>query len=654
MGAADLHSILRMYANKLRAPTFPIEGFIGYLEKFAKHYALERPEFAHWATETSRKVWDVLPALADEGKCPLATDERGTHVTVSQYYVDLLHQIYRSLEDTPELPFPDEASLKLSLPPDQYRTITLDLDFNAFMGRPDEPGPPIVKVVLPESAGSLLLVPAMVPRKLLELCMVKIRHYLRAHNNKDYTMHKLAPAFQGRESVLKDALNQLLTRPFDSLNELEKGGDSSYTFWAYFTSLAKNDIRKKNDKLPEDIAALQSALVVEVFNNFYKNRAQKEREAETALRNLENQLDKPPYYYSLDEIVRFTDSRGVPLLGQFSREQLDVYMKVATTGGDQLAMPELLVLHGLKGERWFVRKTRLLPLCLKLLGEARLKVKTAITQRWYKLMADFRSEDAIENEPAFNELLLDLTDSLAPVLAAVLQEKSLFLVHEEIDGSKEGLPESSRLFHQGKLAPMSELYMLSRKDLVTDARMLLPFWQTVPFFSALLAFFNRLGQPKPAKRRTSSLQPAAKASGQAKGNGQGGNNAVKIAREDGAPPEKSAGKRRDELKRAARKVERSLVPEGRSLEACLVEQEDRWNRTLNPQAKANLTEDVNALIRDFVRKTARTIKAASFNEDRVAALAETLSDAPALEKIANREALRRYIQLYIIRLVLKS
>jgi hypothetical protein len=50
--------------------------------------------------------------------------------------------------------------------------------------------------------------------------------------------------------MLKDAVNQLMTRPFDSIAEMEQAGDFSFPFWAYFSNLVKGDIRKKNDQLP--------------------------------------------------------------------------------------------------------------------------------------------------------------------------------------------------------------------------------------------------------------------------------------------------------------------------------------------------------------------------------------------------------------------
>ena len=88
-----------------------------------------------------------------------------------------------------------------------------------------------------------------------------------------------------------------------------------------------------------------------------------------------------------------------------------------------------------------------------------------------------------------------------------------------------------------------------------------------------------------------------------------------------------------------------------SLEAEIAEQLENWNRTLNMQMKENLTEDVNSLIRDYIRRIIRTIKATSFDLDRVENLAQTLVDTPNLAKIKNNDALLSYIKLYILQLI---
>jgi hypothetical protein len=132
----------------------------------------------------------------------------------------------------------------------------------------------------------------------------------------------------------------------------------------------------------------------------------------------------------------------------------------------------------------------------------------------------------------------------------------------------------------------------------------------------------------------------------------------KTAAEQSAEPEESrdvaAQQRKAELKDACATVERKLIPAGSTLEREMAEHLEQWNRTLNPDAKQNLTEDVNSLVRDYIRKISRTLKASNLDEARIENLATALVDTPGLMKIKYRDALLAYIRLYIIKILKNS
>lgn len=636
----DLYTILRFYANRTRKPDFTVGVFISFLEKYARKYEKQRPDIGQWSTDTGRKIWTELPKLEKEGRIQLHTNESGTSISIPQFYVDLIQNVYRSADENAELPFPDESSLRIQLPHDQVKSINLEMDLPSILSSDYTSPAPILKISFPESTGTAIILASMVPKRLLELALMKIRHYLRSHNNKEYIQHKLMPAFQGKESQLKEALNQILIRPFDTMTEMEKSGDFVFSFWAYFSSMVKNDIRKKNDKLPEDTAALQSVFVIEFMNNFYRGKATKAKESETALKNLENQLNKPPFLFTIDDISRFTDTKGVPLLGQYSRETLEEHLKKISTSAEDNQLPDLLTIHGLSGERWFIKKKRVLPLCVRLLGEARIKVKPAISQRWFKLMKEYRTERSMEEDEAFDKELAELVAESTPELMAILNDEKLYLVYMELEGSENGIPEAGRLFYKGMLAPMSELMLLKRKDLLTDVKMLLPFWYSMPVFSKLIAFFKQLGR-KDQKKKTRKISQAPV-------------DTLNQDQKEVSKQQTGHKDRRVELKKTALEVQTRLIPPGYSAEEYLDELRDRWNRLISTQTKDNLTEDVNSLIRDYLRRTIRSLRSAPFTPERIAQLADTLSDTPNLQKLPAKDSLRLYIQLYITVLLMKA
>jgi hypothetical protein len=57
----------------------------------------------------------------------------------------------------------------------------------------------------------------------------------------------------------------------------KKSSDFLYIFWNHFCSLVKTDIKKRNEILSEEMAAIQAALIMEICNGYYRARAVKIR-----------------------------------------------------------------------------------------------------------------------------------------------------------------------------------------------------------------------------------------------------------------------------------------------------------------------------------------------------------------------------------------
>jgi hypothetical protein len=632
--ATDLYPILRAYANKNNSPYIDIESFLAFLEKYSARKMAEQPEWAKWTRDTGIKFWSEMAELAESGKCVLLSDTPEGRIYIPSYYVDLLQQAYKSIDDTADMPFPSEESLRIAVPEDQRRILSLDAELGQFFTAPKEADdnavpnntPSIVKIIFPEGHGSTLILASMIPRRLMEAALLKIRHYLRSHGNKEFVLHKLSPQLQGREKYLREILDQVMIRPLDCFNSIESVGDFSYLFWAYFCSLVKNDFKKKKEILSEDLAAIQAAYVIEVCNGFYKTQAQKARERELAFKALDLRMGKVPCYYSMEAITKFTNDKGVPLLSHYSREELDAYIKRKTTESDNGQLPEWLILQGKKGERWYIRKENLLSLCARLLINTRPLIKKEITKRWVALIRTFRGEAAMEKDADFDRLLAAYTASLAPVLTALLEDQKLLWVYEETERSQGVIPPSSRIFKGGALIPMNALYVIRRKDLLTDAKFLLPFWYSVPILAAIIAFFSGLGRGDRKKSRPE---------------------------ENPGIEEDTEDREARDIQNAAREIAASLVPEGQTLGEYLAELESRWIRIINKQARSDLVNDVQSLVRDNLRQAVRIRKNKKIGAEHLSEMAAAIiSRTPALQGLSAQDSLRLYMELYMVKLLL--
>ncbi|MDR0720470.1 MAG: hypothetical protein LBF78_12605 [Treponema sp.] len=625
----DLYSVLMSYANKNNSPYIKIDPFLAFLEKYAKRISEDQIEWLKWTKDVRVKFWSELSNLAEEGKCELLHDTDEGRIYMPQFYVDFLKQQYLNIDENADTPFPSEESLQIEIPDSQKTYLGVESDMQSFLTNPPENTAPIISLGFPEGFGSALVLAEAIPQRLAEAGILKIRNYLRTHSNREYAYHKLSPQLAGKERYLRDMLNQILTRPLDCYASIENGSDFSYLFWAHFAILVKGDIRKKKDRLSEEIAAIQAVCILEGISAYYKALAVAKREKEMALKDLELHLEKPPYLFNLDQIIKFTSTKGVLLLSQYSKEDLQNWLKKQTTESKNDSLPELLIVHD-RGKSCFVSKNKLLHLCARLLAESRDKVKTAVLKRWVRLIKSYRKENSMEEDREFDKLLEQYIEKYSPVFSSLLKDPKLLLVYEEMEQSGQNIPIAGKIFSKGELLPYSAILLLKRKELLDDARIVLPFWYSFPLLTAIIAFLIKLFNKKKMKK----------------------NAAKTMESEDNKDDLLGGEDNSQDSVNAAQEIELAMVPLGFTLDSYLEDLASRWSRILNMQARKNLVEDVNSLIRDNLRKTLRVQKQYKITRENLSQLAISIvSHTPSLQSLNPKEALLTYIELYLVKLL---
>ncbi|MDR2102947.1 MAG: hypothetical protein LBP42_02470 [Treponema sp.] len=666
----DLYTILKSYAEKINSPYIGVNDFISTLELYAGRRAKEQPEWLKWAQNTAEKFWLELAPLTEQGLCELISgDDPEQWIYLPQYYVELIQRAYQTPDKNVELPFPSEESLSIHLPEDGLKILHVDRELAAYLeengNTTDDPNT-ILRIVFPDTIGSALTLSSMVPHRILETALLKVRNYLRNEGNRDYARHKLTVQLQGREAYLNDTLDQLVIRPLEYLTKMAEGGENSAFFWVCFCSMVRNDINKKNERLPEDLAVLEAVYLIDACNGFYQLRAIKKRDRELALKNLELRLENSPFLYSLEDITKFTNNKGILLMGQYSPEDLDQYIKTKTVPAADDTIPELLIISGTNYERWFVKKSKLIPLCMRLLNEARPQIKRVVENRWEKLLRQYRKEAAMNSDEEFEKLLGSSIEKHTSALNGVLKSKWLYLVYDEAIRNREINSTSARLYINGALVPYAALLMLNRKNILNDTRILLPFWYSIPFIVMIISFFkgmqrksktagtsedHRDGEEEPAGSPSADSLPGV-AAGSVSASTAGSGSAAGSAA--GAPAPGSAKMReRDharELRRAARELEKTLVPQGHTTDNYLVKLEEGWGKLLNKEAKKDMLEDVNALIRDRLRQNLRLKRQIKLDQNSLNAMADgIITSNPSLQSLPGQDSLRLYITIYLVK-----
>ncbi len=629
----ELSVLLRLYSGKQKSPTVLVQDFCDYIQKYARHYLQEVPDLVMYLDDTINTVLRMLEDLERSGKVILSSDSKGRKlVYVPQYFIDRIVQRFKDIDVKIDRPYPLATELPGNFPQSYIKPVYITSDFAEMLERGDRTNAYLCQLIFPDETPPILYPGSISPEKLLEVALSKIRLFLSKDESRDYIQKRMMIANPGKELSIKNSLEQFQTRPSESLSALKHSGDI-YLFWNSLCSFIRQDYAKKTEKTAEEVALIQSVFITEYLNNHYKSKAQQNLQRQTALKNLELCFHKAPYFFDRDTIARFTDSRGVPLLGQYKSSDLEEFIKEKSGEANPDRLPDLLVFRTDDGRRYFVMKEKVLPLVIRLCNDGRKVIKDTITREWYQLFTSYHQEPAMKNSPDFEKKVEMHCKKLAPVLHALLNASFIPLLAMDPSFSGKDTNAGFKLFDHGRLLPLSTLLMLNRQELITDARILLPFWYTIPVISSIIAFFLRPRKPKQIRDKTVKSRIESK------------------EEQQDESPREAKEKRKEELKQAAARIEKELVPPGSTLVAELSTQLDEWNRTLNKEVKENLTEDVNSLIRDYIRKIIRTLKAATFDLDRVQNLAETLVNTPGLAKIKNHDALLAYVKLYIVQLI---
>ena len=598
-----------------------------FLGRTAKKLAGEQPGWHKWTEDRNVKFWAEISDLAEEGKCELLSDTESGRIYLPHFYGKLLEKCYADAEEDADIPFPSEESLNIELPENQKRLLASEYDLIPILEEERGSENPIIKIQFPDGFGSALTPLNMIPRRLTEMAILKIRNYLRLYGNKEYALHKLTPQLKNKEQYIIDLLDQIMIRPMDCYKDIEGGREISYVFWAHFCALVKNDIKKKRDPLGQDIAVFQSACIIEPISAHYKTLAAKRREKEIAFNSLENQLSRPPYLFTLDRILKFTNSKGGLLLGQYTNEELEQWLRKKTTERENNELPLLLIIQGsAKDERCFVYKDKLLPFCARLVAEGRVLVKETLIKQWRSLLLDYKSEAAMNNDEEFERKITKLTGASCPILAALLDDPKLFLVYSEHERSL--TPIAVKLYERGELLPLSTLFLLNRKELNFDAKITLPFWYSMPVLTAIISFFKGLAGKKKAAKA-----PAAKEEDEEE---------VTLEWKD----------RSRDIKTAAEELELFMVPSGYTLKTYMEELEARWSRLLDLKARKDLVIDVKSLIRDNLRRTLKVEKQFKPSQEKIRNMAENIINRnPALSSLSGKDSLTLYTELYLVKLL---
>ena len=632
--SVNLSSILRNFATKQESPFVYIRDFCDYIKKYAAKNLEQQPNLVQYIEISESSLTKELEELASKHEVYLTTQGGKPVVIVITYYSVLYANRFKDIISNITVPFPCVTDLPKQLPVEAIEKTDASEIIPKLQQEQDVKSPVLYCMMMPRDIPAILFTACVPVQFLTRAAMAKIRHMLKKDEYHDYFQKKLRNANPTKEIGSQTFYTRFLQHPDNADQTFDFNGDAFY-FWSQLCYFIRIDFEKIKDRTIEDINVLQALSICEIWMMSLKEKANAQQVREDALRELEAALARPPFFYSMDSILKIRDSKGALLYGQYNEDDLKEFLQKLTTESENNELPKILVFKVETGARYFIYKQRVFQLVVRLANEAHDTIEKDLTDKWFNSLSEYSKLPEMKDKKAFETVLKDEVRTLSPVLWSLLNANFLTMLNYENDHSENA--NSFHIFSNGKLLPYSELLMLSNSSILSTAKIMLPFWHTIPILSWIMSMINsKKNEKKPRKK------------------------AIKEFSADDIPddtPKQSPGRyvnKKEAVIEAARNVADELVPSGSTIDRELDSYLKLWNKMITKEAHASLTEDVNSLIRDYTRKVMRTISASTFTVDRVRTLAETLVKTPNMQKIKENDALTMYVELYILRLLSNS
>jgi hypothetical protein len=650
---AVLH-MLRHFSMLQRRARFEFGEFAGFVKVNLGRFVLNFPQLEELSQRTELQLSMHLRALAERDLCRLEYDgPEIAGILYSHFFSEIVRKGYEVLQQKPLEPFPNEKVLDLKIPEEVVRDVDMKAEFVNLLANPPAEAPELLRLGFPDGLPQILVTTELMKGRLLEISLAKLREYLERRNNAGYVMHRLLPALRGNEHVLRDTLNAILTKSGRALSSLTEPSDFSFRFWAHFANLVVQDYRERTDRNAEENGYCQAAYLAGFYNVYFRGRVQNESGKNLVLKRFEVQFRKAPYAYTLRDLYGAKDEKGLPLVRTTTQDVFVKFLEERTRMEGQKGLPELVRLKTAAGLEYYIARELIVPFFLKRLYDRRDQVREHYIDAWSAAIREGRHLPAMRDDAEYARDLEAVLRGLDPLLHALLNYSILFLAREHAKLNAEQQRELGRCLEeaQGRMAPLDQVLELSRKDLLEAAKLRVPVWQRYPLFKKLVNWLRGLFSGSGAQReRRQGKEEGRAATAAQKGPG----------RRAPAPEKEEPGttvaspvsaKQLAAYRSAVQNLKVQFVGRDKSVPERLGELAEKWNPLYDPKARTDLVEDVNAMIRDYLRSLRRGFRIKPPDAARLQALAAQVSQNKAFDRIKRKDLFLRYIEVYMIKIL---
>ena len=659
----DTVRLLQAYARKNKNHEVGFDRFLAYVRKCGEHFKETGKGPSEFAEYTQHHLTADLEELAAKGSCELSYEDVNIDTIVyTKFYFDAVHKAYYEMELAPELPFPSKTGLEITTPADHITAVDVKGEFVGLIDSYTDKPPEILRLNFPDNVISFVITSDFIENRLLEFSVQKIRQYLQVRRNAEYMRHKLQTIFRKKEQAMKDMLMNVYSSPRVAIGTVQNPTDFSFQFWTHLASFVIQEYRDKTNKLAKENTYCQAAYLIGYYNMHHKGVVQKEKEATQALKGLSRGLQMAPYYFTLSDIFEMKDKNGLIFAKKVPKDDLNEYIQNITTNRDQSSLPEVIRMRTANKKEYYVHKDKLLGLCAKKILDASWELKKEYIAGWTEQLEVFKKTPEMSKDDAFGSDVERIVREEDPLLHALLRYELLFLTQRETKPAPEVRAEVERILDHSRkaLIPLPEILQLDRRSLLAEAKNRLPIWKTVPILTKLIMLFKRLttGVKKGAEEfkvvgsgsgGSGGLRGARRGGGTAPGTAESGS-ATKVLGATGAAPKTSKAEAAN-YQRLVQELKVHFAGAEADIDLLMDELAEKWNPLYDPKAKADLVEDVNSMVRDFMRKIKRAHRIKPPDAARIENIAQQLSENDAFAKIKRRDYFKQYLKIYMVKIL---
>ena len=357
--SANLKTLVKHYSSKKQSPVIGFAELCDYMHRYAQKYLEEQPDLMPYVQNTTEAVnKNLWPLVAERAIVIINDNTPKKAIIVAQYFIDKYTQSYADINTDPTLPFPMDTDLPKYITGDIFQK-SKPSEYVEEVTTPQQ-GEKIQKLYGIEFQQDIpiMLIPSTVPiQTVFGATIIKVKNMLKREEHHDYFLKKLKISNPGKELSVKTFFEGFVSRQQTPEEILQTSGDNFY-YWGQLCHFIKQDYEKLKDMTHEDICVLQSVSIIEVVVAFFRSKSQAEHKKTDAFKVLEQMLQVPPYYFSMNEICNFNDQKGIPLLGQYSQEDLNDWIHMKTTVLENGNLPSLLIFTTKDGTTYFINKSK--------------------------------------------------------------------------------------------------------------------------------------------------------------------------------------------------------------------------------------------------------------------------------------------------------